>query len=144
MPAEVVGVIPARFSSTRLPGKALAEIEGVPMIVRVWRQTARSQSLDRVIVATDDERIARAVRAAGGEAMMTSPDASERHRSDRGSRGAKSPADIYLNVQGDQPFIASGRPRCAGRADARRRRNRDGDAGDADRRCTTSGIIPTR
>ena len=51
MPAEVVGVIPARFSSTRLPGKALVEIEGVPMVVRVWRQTARSQALGRVIVA---------------------------------------------------------------------------------------------
>ena len=104
MPAEVVGVIPARFSSTRLPGKALVEIEGVPMVVRVWRQTARSQALGRVIVATDDERIARAVSVAGGEAMMTSPE----HPSgtDRIAEvAAKVPADIYVNVQGDLPFI---------------------------------------
>ena len=119
MPAEVVGVIPARFSSTRLPGKALVEIEGVPMVVRVWRQASQARSLERVIVATDDERIARAVAAAGGEAMMTSPARIKRHRSDRGGR-RQSAAEIYLNVQGDLPFIASGRPRRAGRADARR------------------------
>ena len=134
MPAEVVGVIPARFGSTRLPGKALAEIEGVPMIVRVWRQTRRRRSLGRVIVATDDERIARAVRAAGGEAMMTSPDASERHRSDRGSRGAESTptfistcrAICRLSHPADLDALAAPM-----RADAA---IRDGDAGDADRR----------
>ncbi|HTJ08064.1 MAG TPA: 3-deoxy-manno-octulosonate cytidylyltransferase [Candidatus Binataceae bacterium] len=104
MPAEVVGVIPARFSSTRLPGKALVEIEGVPMVVRVWRQTARSQALGRVIVATDDERIARAVSLAGGEAMMTSP--AHPSGTDRIAEvAAKVPADIYVNVQGDLPFI---------------------------------------
>ena len=104
MPAEVVGVIPARFSSTRLPGKALVEIEGVPMVVRVWRQTARSQALGRVIVATDDERIARAVSDAGGEAMMTSP--AHPSGTDRIAEvAAKVPADIYVNVQGDLPFI---------------------------------------
>jgi 3-deoxy-manno-octulosonate cytidylyltransferase (CMP-KDO synthetase) len=104
MAADIVGVIPARFSSTRLPGKALAEIEGVPMVVRVWRQTARARAISRVVVATDDERIARAVAAAGGEAMMTSPE----HRSgtDRIAEvAAKVPAAIYLNVQGDLPFI---------------------------------------
>jgi 3-deoxy-manno-octulosonate cytidylyltransferase (CMP-KDO synthetase) len=104
MAAEIVGVIPARFSSTRLPGKALVEIEGVPMVVRVWRQTARARALSRVVVATDDERIARAVAAAGGEAMMTSP--AHPSGTDRIAEvAAKVPAAIYLNVQGDLPFI---------------------------------------
>jgi 3-deoxy-manno-octulosonate cytidylyltransferase (CMP-KDO synthetase) len=104
MAAEIVGVIPARFSSTRLPGKALVEIEDVPMVVRVWRQTARARALSRVVVATDDERVARAVSAAGGEAMMTSP--AHQSGTDRIAEvAAKVPADIYLNVQGDLPFI---------------------------------------
>jgi 3-deoxy-manno-octulosonate cytidylyltransferase (CMP-KDO synthetase) len=104
MAAEIVGVIPARFSSTRLPGKALVEIEGVPMVVRVWRQTARARALSRVVVATDDERIARAVSAAGGEAMMTSP--AHQSGTDRIAEvAAKVPAAVYLNVQGDLPFI---------------------------------------
>ncbi len=104
MDAEIVGVIPARFSSTRLPGKALVDIEGLPMVVRVWRQTARARVLSRVVVATDDERIARAVGAAGGEAMMTSP--AHQSGTDRIAEvAAKVPAAIYLNVQGDLPFI---------------------------------------
>ena len=100
----MIAVIPARYGSSRLPAKALAEIAGVPMVVRVWRQASRSRSLSRVVVATDDERIAAPVRAAGGEAIMTSPD----HPSgtDRIAEVArKLPADIYLNVQGDLPFI---------------------------------------
>jgi 3-deoxy-manno-octulosonate cytidylyltransferase (CMP-KDO synthetase) len=104
MAADIVGVIPARFSSTRLPGKALVEIEGVPMVVRVWRQTFRARALSRVVVATDDERIARAIVAAGGEAMMTSP--AHRSGTDRIAEvAAKVPAAIYVNVQGDLPFI---------------------------------------
>lgn len=104
MAADIVGVIPARFSSTRLPGKALVEIEGVPMVVRVWRQTARARVFSRVVVATDDERIARAVAAAGGEAMMTSP--AHQSGTDRIAEvAAKVPAAIYVNVQGDLPFI---------------------------------------
>lgn len=101
----VIAVIPARYDSSRLPGKALAEIGGVPMIVRVWRQTRRARSLERVIVATDDERIARAVRAAGGEAEMTA--STHRSGTDRIAEvAARIEAEIYLNVQGDQPFIA--------------------------------------
>ena len=101
----MIAVIPARYGSSRLPAKALAEIAGVPMVVRVWRQASRSQSLSRVVVATDDERIAAPVRAAGGEAILTSPD----HPSgtDRIAEVArKLLADIYINVQGDLPFIA--------------------------------------
>jgi 3-deoxy-manno-octulosonate cytidylyltransferase (CMP-KDO synthetase) len=104
MPVEIVGVIPARFSSTRLPGKALVEIEGVPMVVRAWRQAVKAHVLSRVLVATDDERIARAVVAAGGEAMMTSP--AHRSGTDRIAEVAsKVSAGIYLNVQGDLPFV---------------------------------------
>lgn len=101
----VVAVIPARYDSSRLPGKALAEIGGVPMIVRVWRQTCRARALARVIVATDDERIAHAVRAAGGEAEMTA--STHQSGTDRIAEvAARIDAEIYLNVQGDQPFIA--------------------------------------
>jgi 3-deoxy-manno-octulosonate cytidylyltransferase (CMP-KDO synthetase) len=101
----VIAIIPARFDSTRLPGKALAEIGGMPMIVRVWRQTRQARSLKRVIVATDDERIARAIREAGGEAEMTA--STHQSGTDRIAEvAARIDAEIYLNVQGDQPFIA--------------------------------------
>jgi 3-deoxy-manno-octulosonate cytidylyltransferase (CMP-KDO synthetase) len=99
----VIAVIPARYGSTRLPAKALADIDGVPMVVRVWRQVSMARSIERVIVATDDERIAAPVRAAGGEAMMTSP--AHQSGTDRIAEVAKKvSADIYINVQGDQPF----------------------------------------
>ncbi|HVA15276.1 MAG TPA: 3-deoxy-manno-octulosonate cytidylyltransferase [Stellaceae bacterium] len=100
-----MAVIPARYASTRLPAKALAEIDGVPMVVRVWRQAARAASITRAIVATDDERIAAAVRAAGGEAIMTSP--AHPSGTDRIAEVAgKIAGEVYLSVQGDQPFIA--------------------------------------
>lgn len=101
----IVGVIPARYASTRLPAKALADIGGVPMVVRVWRAASRARAFGRVLVATDDERILKAVTAAGGEAMMTA--ASHQSGTDRIAEVAgKVPADIYVNVQGDLPFIA--------------------------------------
>jgi len=103
--AAVIAVIPARYGSTRLPAKALREIDGVPMVVRVWRNVSRARAIARVIVATDDERIASVVREAGGEAMLTS----ERHPSgtDRVAEVAsRVRAAIYVNVQGDLPFIA--------------------------------------
>ena len=103
--SAAIAVIPARFGSTRLPGKALAEIAGVPMIVRVWRQTRKAQLLHRVLIATDDERIADAVQKAGGEVEMTA--SSHPTGTDRIAEVARRvPADIYINVQGDQPFIA--------------------------------------
>jgi 3-deoxy-manno-octulosonate cytidylyltransferase (CMP-KDO synthetase) len=99
----VIAVIPARYGSTRLPAKALADIGGVPMVVRVWRQVRMAHSIERVVVATDDERIAAPVRAAGGEAMMTSP--THQSGTDRIAEVAGLVhADIYINVQGDQPF----------------------------------------
>jgi len=99
----VIAVIPARYGSTRLPAKALADINGVPMVVRVWKQVSMARSIERVIVATDDERIATPVRAAGGETMMTSP--AHQSGTDRIAEVAhRIHADIYINVQGDQPF----------------------------------------
>lgn len=102
---SVIAVIPARYGSSRLPGKALAGIDGVPMVVRVWRQASKARFLSRVIVATDDDRIASAVRAAGGEVEMTS--SAHQSGTDRVAEVAgRIMADIYLNVQGDLPFIA--------------------------------------
>ena len=101
---SVIAVIPARYDSSRLPGKALADVQGVPMVVRVWRQTRAARLLSQVLVATDDERIASSIRAAGGVAEMTSRE----HQSgtDRIAEVARRiSADIYLNVQGDLPFI---------------------------------------
>ncbi len=75
------------------------------MVVRVWRQASKAKSIARVIVATDDERIAAPVRAAGGEAMMTSP-AHESGTDRIAEVASKVSAVVYLSVQGDQPFIA--------------------------------------
>ncbi|MBI5816264.1 MAG: 3-deoxy-manno-octulosonate cytidylyltransferase [Nitrospinae bacterium] len=104
MKPQVLAVIPARYGSTRLPAKALKLIGGVPMIQRVHERVKLMKTAGRVIVATDDERIAKVIRDAGGEAMLTSPD----HPSgtDRVAEVAeKVPADIIVNVQGDEPFI---------------------------------------
>jgi 3-deoxy-manno-octulosonate cytidylyltransferase (CMP-KDO synthetase) len=102
--ASVIAIIPARFASTRLPGKALADIGGRPMIEHVYRRASAARSVSSVIVATDDERIYRAVAAFGGTAHMTSP----RHPSgtDRLAEVAANTAcDIIVNVQGDEPLI---------------------------------------
>ena len=97
-------MVPARYGSSRLPAKALAEIGGVPMVVRVWRQASKAQSLSRVVVATDDERIAAPVREAGAEAIMTS--VAHLSGTDRIAEVATLiHADVYVNVQGDLPFI---------------------------------------
>ncbi len=100
----VAGMIPARYGSTRLPGKALAPILGKSMIQRVYERCAQTEVLDRVYVATDDERIVRAVEGFGGKAIMTSTD----HASgtDRLAEAVQSvDADVVVNIQGDQPFI---------------------------------------
>src|SRR5438105_3505568 len=73
IPVSAIAIIPARYHSSRLPGKALADIAGRPMIEHVYRRAAAAASVSRVIVATDDGRIVDAVRAFGGEAVMTSP-----------------------------------------------------------------------
>lgn len=99
-------VIPARYGSTRLPGKPLREIAGVPMIRRVYQQAARAGAA-RVIVATDDNRIEQVVREFGGEVVMTSsahPSGTDRLQevADRCRFGDN---DILVNVQGDEPLI---------------------------------------
>ncbi|HVQ30981.1 MAG TPA: 3-deoxy-manno-octulosonate cytidylyltransferase, partial [Vicinamibacteria bacterium] len=91
--------------STRLPGKPLSEIHGKPMIQRVHERVALARRVDRVIVATDDHRIAEAVRAFGGEAVMTSPEhASGTDRLAEVVRGIPE-AEIVVNVQGDEPLL---------------------------------------
>ncbi|MCS6804943.1 MAG: 3-deoxy-manno-octulosonate cytidylyltransferase [Acidobacteriota bacterium] len=102
--ASVVAIIPARYGSQRLPGKALADIAGRPMIVHVMERVRQARRIRRVIVATDDERIVEAVERYGGEAAMTSP----HHASgtDRVAEVAASlNAQIIVNVQGDEPLI---------------------------------------
>lgn len=104
MGAHVVAIIPARYESTRLPGKALAIIGGKPMVQHVYERTRAIASVRRTVVATDDERIAAAVRGFGGEVVMTS----KAHSSgtDRVAEVAGGlAADIIVNVQGDLPFL---------------------------------------
>lgn len=98
-------VIPARYSSTRLPGKPLREICGVPMICRVWERASRAKSVSEVIVATDDERILAAVENYGGRAMMTRAD--HKTGTDRLAEVAEKfpDAEVVVNVQGDEPLI---------------------------------------
>lgn len=101
---KTVAVIPARFASTRFPGKPLALINGRPMVQRVYEQCAKAKLVDRIIVATEDERIIDCVTGFGGEAVMTS----SKHHSgtDRVIEAVKNiKCDIVVNVQGDEPFI---------------------------------------
>ncbi len=101
---KVVGVIPARFGSTRFPGKPLAPILGRPMIQWVYERAAKVRGLERLLVATDDERIAEAVRAFGGEAVLTPPDCAS--GSDRAWEAVRETScDVVLNLQGDEPAL---------------------------------------
>lgn len=104
-PRRTVAIIPARYGSSRLPGKPLADIGGTPMIVRVMERVARASLVDEVFVATDDERIARVVTAGGGTALMTP--AGIASGSDRIAYVAESmtDAELIVNVQGDEPLI---------------------------------------
>lgn len=104
---KVIGIIPARYSSTRFPGKPLVDLKGKLMIQRVYEGASKCNSLDKVIVATDDQRIFDAVKAFGGEVEMTS----EEHRSgtDRcGEVASKYNADVIVNIQGDEPLVNPG------------------------------------
>ena len=101
---KIIGIIPARYKSTRLEGKPLADIDGKPMIQHVYERASKSKKLDDLLVATDDQRIIDAVNKFGGKAVLTS----EKHPSgsDRVAEVAKKlDADIVVNVQGDEPFI---------------------------------------
>jgi 3-deoxy-manno-octulosonate cytidylyltransferase (CMP-KDO synthetase) len=100
----IIGVIPARFASIRFPGKPLVPLAGKPMVLHVWEAARAARRLDRVVVATDDARIAECVRAAGGDAVMTSEAAAS--GTDRMAEVARRmPADAYVNVQGDEPLM---------------------------------------
>lgn len=104
-PNGPIAVIPARFQSKRLPGKPLLRIAGSTLIEHVWRRVRQVRGLDRILVATDDVRILEAVKAFGGEAVLTRPD----HTSGT-DRVAEAVADLpdetrVVNVQGDEPLI---------------------------------------
>src|ERR1043166_7647840 len=100
-----IAIIPARFDSTRFPGKPLAEIEGKPLIEHVYRRVEQASLISKIVVATDDRRIADAVERFGGTAVMTRKD----HPSgpDRLAEAAEqlSPETLIVNVQGDEPMI---------------------------------------
>jgi len=101
---KILGVIPARFKSTRLPGKPLADIQGKPMIQWVYESAKKSDRLTELLVATDDERIAEATRGFGGSVVMTDPDLST--RADRVAQVARNRSDdILVNIQGGEPFL---------------------------------------
>ena len=101
---KIVIAIPARIGSTRLPEKALADISGEPMVVRVWRRCATACGAAAVLVATDDERIRDVVRSAGGVAVITAP--SHRSGTDRIAEAVRGQrCDLVINVQGDEPFV---------------------------------------
>lgn len=102
---KIVGLIPSRYASVRFPAKPLALLAGKPMVLHVLEAARAAKSLDRVAVATDDGRIAEAVRKAGGEALMTSSEAAS--GTDRLAEAARAlDADVYVNVQGDEPLMA--------------------------------------
>ena len=102
--SSVVAIIPARYQSTRLPAKALADIAGHPMIEHVYRRASEAQTVTAVVVATDDERIRRAVEGFGGVAVMTSAD--HPTGTDRLAEVAASlTCGIVVNVQGDEPLL---------------------------------------
>jgi len=102
-----IAIIPARYASTRLPGKPLVNLTGKSMIQRVWERTRSAKKISRVIIATDDERIIRAAAAFGAEAVMTRAE----HRSgtervaEVAATTARDDGEIYVNVQGDEPLV---------------------------------------
>ncbi len=102
---HIIVVIPARYASQRLPGKPLADIGGLPMVVRVAEQARRAKTVDEVYIATDDERIQQVVDAAGFRALMTSPACPS--GTDRIAEAVRTlgEVDIIVNVQGDEPLL---------------------------------------
>ena len=103
-PTDIVIVIPARYGSTRLPGKPLVSLAGTTMIQRVYQRTKLSKLATRVIVATDDDRILKAVEAFGGEARMTRTE--HRTGTERVAEvAAHTDGQVFVNVQGDEPLL---------------------------------------
>lgn len=104
-----IGIIPARYASSRFPGKPLIDILGKTMIRRVYEQASQSKNLSRVVVATDDERIEQEVKSFGGEVVMTAsehPSGTDRCAEVVKILGNEVPSDaVIINIQGDEPFI---------------------------------------
>lgn len=104
LPLKVVGVIPARYASTRLHGKMLLDVAGKPLVVRTLEAARSAKMLDRLLVATDDPRIQKAVEAEGGEAVLTAPELPS--GSDRVLAALSNvEADVVVNIQGDEPLL---------------------------------------
>lgn len=104
MNVQVLGVIPARYAAQRFPGKPLALIAGKPLVQRVYERARLARRLDAVVVATDDERIANAVRGFGGDVVMTSPECPS--GTDRAAEVARQRrCDLIVNIQGDEPLM---------------------------------------
>jgi 3-deoxy-manno-octulosonate cytidylyltransferase (CMP-KDO synthetase) len=103
---QIIAVIPARFASTRFPGKPLVDIKGKPMIQRVYEQVLQVDLINQIVVATDDERIEKVVKKFGGNVVLTDPNhpsGTDRCWEAYQKLGLK--ADFIINVQGDEPFI---------------------------------------
>lgn len=101
---KAIGIIPARYGSTRLPGKMLADVGGVPLVCAVLDAARRAARLDGVVVATDDRRVLKAVEAHGGQAVLTSP--AHQSGSDRVAEAASGmDCGIVVNIQGDEPLM---------------------------------------
>lgn len=107
-PSKALGLIPARYASSRFPGKPLVEIRGKSMIRRVYEQVQAAKLIDEVVVATDDERIFKHVQAFGGKVQMTAD--SHRSGTDRCAEiaGRMTAFGVVVNIQGDEPFIDPG------------------------------------
>ncbi|WP_337042720.1 3-deoxy-manno-octulosonate cytidylyltransferase [Emticicia sp. 17c] len=105
---KILGIIPARFASSRFPGKPLVDINGKSMIQRVYEQALKAKSLQKVLVATDDARILNHVLEFGGDAVMTSsshPTGTDRCFEALEKAGGVNKYDYAINIQGDEPFI---------------------------------------
>ncbi len=105
---SVLAFLPARYASTRFPGKPLIDLKGKPMIQRVWEQACKAKGVSAVYVATDDQRIASVVRAFGGEAIMTPvscPTGTDRLAAALKKLGRVKDDTIVVNVQGDEPLL---------------------------------------
>lgn len=104
---NAVGIIPARFASSRLPGKPLADINGKSLIRRVWENVSASNLMKRVIVAVDDEKVLEECRSFGAQALMTPPDLpSGSDRIAYTCRSLNIDADYIVNIQGDEPLLS--------------------------------------
>lgn len=106
---KILGVIPARFESTRFPGKVLADINGHSMVERVYKRAVQSRHLSKVIIATENDQVVSAVQGFGGEAVMTDPNhASGTDRCFEALQKQDDTYDYVINIQGDEPFINPG------------------------------------